>query len=59
MVNPPAEVANRLGVTYETVYSLISRGQLKAYMFSRSRQITGELITAHWDSANNGVITVM
>jgi len=36
----PAEVAMRLGVTRETVYSLISRGQLDAYRFGRARRIT-------------------
>jgi excisionase family DNA binding protein len=41
----PAEVANRLGVTRETVYSLISRGQLDAYKFGRSRRITEQQIT--------------
>ena len=40
----PAEVAMRLGVTRETVYSLISRGQLDAHRFGRSRRITEQQI---------------
>lgn len=41
----PAEVAIRLGVTRETVYSLISRGHLDAHRFGRSRRITEKQIT--------------
>lgn len=36
----PAEVANYIGVTRETVYSMISRGQLDAFRFGRSRRIS-------------------
>jgi putative molybdopterin biosynthesis protein len=40
----PAEVASHFGVTRETVYSMISRGQLNAYRFGRSRRISEEQI---------------
>ena len=36
----PAEVAQRMGVTRETVYSQISRGTLHAHKFGRSRRIS-------------------
>lgn len=36
----PAEVAKMMGVTRETIYSMICRGQLDAYKFGRSRRIT-------------------
>jgi excisionase family DNA binding protein len=36
----PAEVASHFGVTRETVYSMISRGQLDASTFGRSRRIS-------------------
>lgn len=36
----PAEVALHFGVTRETVYSMISRGQLDASRFGRSRRIS-------------------
>lgn len=36
----PAEVAQYIGVTRETVYSMISRGQLDAFRFGRSRRIS-------------------
>ena len=55
----PAEVANRLGVTRETVYSLISRGQLDAYKFGRARRITEQQITACQNRRNDDVIIVM
>jgi excisionase family DNA binding protein len=40
----PAEVARHMGVTRETVYSMISRGQLDAYRFGRSRRISEQQI---------------
>ncbi len=40
----PAEVANHMGVTSETVYSMISRGQLYAFRFGRSRRISEQKI---------------
>ncbi len=40
----PAEVASHFGVTRETVYSMISRGQLDAYRFGRSRRISEQQI---------------
>jgi excisionase family DNA binding protein len=55
----PAEVANRLGVTRETVYSLISRGQLDAYKFGRYRRITEQQITQCLNRRNEEVIIVM
>ena len=36
----PAEVALHFGVTRETIYSMISRGQLDASNFGRSRRIS-------------------
>ena len=36
----PEQVANRFGVDRQTVYSMISRKQLDAYRFGRSRRIT-------------------
>jgi excisionase family DNA binding protein len=36
----PAEVALHFGVTRETIYSMISRGQLDASRFGRSRRIS-------------------
>ena len=41
----PAQVAERMGVTRETVYSQISRGTLEAYKFGRSRRISEQQIT--------------
>lgn len=41
----PAEVARHMGVTRETVYSMISRGQLDAFRFGRSRRISEQQIT--------------
>ena len=41
----PADVAQLMGVTRETVYSMICRGQLEAYKFGRSRRITHDQIT--------------
>ena len=55
----PAEVAKRLGVTRETVYSLISRVQLDAYKFGRSRRITEQQITQCLNRRNEEVIIVM
>ena len=55
----PAEVANRLGVTRETVYSLISRGQLDAYRFGRSRRITEQQINECLQRRHEHVIVVM
>ena len=55
----PAEVANRLGVTRETVYSLISRGQLDAYKFGRSRRITEQQLVQCLNRRNEDVIIVM
>ena len=46
----PAEVAQMMGVTRETVYSMICRGQLDAYKFGRSRRITIEQLTRCLDS---------
>ena len=40
----PAEVAHHMGVTRETVYSMISRGQLDAFRFGRSRRISEQQI---------------
>jgi excisionase family DNA binding protein len=40
----PAEVARHMGVTRETVYSMISRGQLDAFRFGRSRRISEQQI---------------
>ena len=40
----PAEVAHHMGVTRETVYSMISRGQLEAFRFGRSRRISEQQI---------------
>jgi len=40
----PSEVAQIMGVTRDTVYSMISRKQLDAYRFGRSRRITPEQI---------------
>ena len=40
----PAEVAKMMGVTRETIYSMICRGQLDAYKFGRSRRITAQQI---------------
>jgi excisionase family DNA binding protein len=40
----PAEVARHMGVTRETVYSMISRGQLDAFHFGRSRRISEQQI---------------
>jgi len=36
----PAEVALHFGVTRETIYSMISRGQLDASRFGRSRRLS-------------------
>ena len=36
----PAEVARHFGLTRETIYSMISRGQLDAHRFGRSRRIS-------------------
>ena len=36
----PAEVAIMMGVTRETVYAMISRGQLESFRFGRSRRIS-------------------
>ena len=36
----PAQVANLLGVTRETVYAQLHRGTLQAHRFGRSRRIT-------------------
>jgi excisionase family DNA binding protein len=36
----PAEVANLLGVTRETVYAQLHSGALQAHRFGRSRRIT-------------------
>lgn len=52
----PAEVAQRFGVTRETVYSLISRGQLEAYRFGRSRRISESQIQACLSRRNEIVI---
>jgi excisionase family DNA binding protein len=40
----PAQVAQRMGVTRETVYSQISRGTLQSYKFGRSRRISEQQI---------------
>ena len=45
--------------TRETVYSLISRGQLDAYKFGRSRRITEQQITQCLNRRNEDVIIVM
>ena len=42
----PDEVAKIMGVTRDTVYSMISRKQLDSYQFGRSRRITPEQIEA-------------
>ena len=36
----PEQVAQRFGVNRQTIYSMISRQQLDAYTFGRSRRIT-------------------
>ena len=36
----PAEVAEIMGVTRETIYSMICRGQLMSYKFGHKRRIT-------------------
>jgi excisionase family DNA binding protein len=46
----PAEVAVMMGVTRETIYSMICRGQLEAYRFGRSRRITHDQIKRCLDS---------
>lgn len=40
----PEQVAARFGVNRQTVYSMISRKQLDAYTFGRSRRITEKQI---------------
>ena len=40
----PAEVARMMGVTRDTIYSMINRKQLEAYKFGRSRRITQKQI---------------
>ena len=40
MMNAPAEVAEILGVTRETIYNVIKSGNLKSYKIGRLRRIT-------------------
>ena len=40
----PAQVAQIMGVSRDTVYSMIHRNQLDSYLFGRSRRITQEQI---------------
>ena len=40
----PAQVAQLMGVSRDTVYSMIHRGQLDSHLFGRSRRITQEQI---------------
>ncbi len=40
----PAQVAQIMGVSRDTVYSMIHRKQLDSYLFGRSRRITQEQI---------------
>ena len=45
MYMTPADVANMMGVTRETVYAMICRGQLDAYKFGRSRRISHDQLS--------------
>lgn len=52
----PAEVAQYIGVTRETVYSMISRGQLDAFRFGRSRRISEEQLKESMNRRHQVVI---
>jgi excisionase family DNA binding protein len=55
----PAQVANMLGVTRETVYAQLHRGTLEAHRFGRSRRITERQLQSCLEQRGSEVINAL